>query len=293
MKWLTSRFKYSKQQQSGIFFLLVVVVLLLVVSVFQNWRSVPAKDASFFVDKALQHQFDSLQAVSQGAKKENLRPFNPNFISDFKGYTLGMSPEEIDRLHVFRQEDRYINSIAEFQKVTQVSDSVLKMISPFFRFPVFRKTYNEKIANKGSGGTPETLLAKEPIQDLNTATVADLQLINGIGVVLSKRIVKFRNSLGGFLVNEQLYDVYGLEPQVVKRTLKRFQVLNAPKINKININSATVEEIAHLVYFSYDIAENIVTFRKANGKYRSFEDLFNVEGFPVNKIERIALYLSY
>jgi hypothetical protein len=53
-----------------------------------------------------------------------LYPFNPNFITDFKGYKLGMSVQEIDLLE-YRKGNKYVNSPKEFQAVTQVSDSLL------------------------------------------------------------------------------------------------------------------------------------------------------------------------
>ena len=293
MKWLISRFEYTKQQRSGIFFLLLVIVVLLLSYALLRRNSESTDSSSFTVDKQLQQQFDSLKLASREEEKGNLKPFNPNFISDFKGYVLGMSPEEIDRLHTFRREDRYVRSVQEFQRVTQVSDALLEQISPLFRFPEWGSSETKKATfrnkNKGNNGADRDIA----VRDLNTATASDLAGINGIGQVLSKRIVKFRDRLGGFLVNEQLYDVYGLEPLVVERALKVFQVFDPPEIEKININTASVNELADLVYISYDLANNIVDYRKGNGTYTSFDDLFNVVGFPVNKIDRIALYLSY
>ena len=52
--------------------------------------------------------------------------------SDFKGYRLGMSIEEIDRLHKFREQGKFVNSIKRFQEITQVSDSLLNIIAPYF-----------------------------------------------------------------------------------------------------------------------------------------------------------------
>ena len=40
-------------------------------------------------------------------KKDTIYPFNPNFISDYKGYKLGMSIQEIDRLHQYRAQNKY------------------------------------------------------------------------------------------------------------------------------------------------------------------------------------------
>ena len=116
--------------------------------------------------------------------------------------------------------------------------------------------------------------------------------INGIGEVLSARIIKFRNRLGGFLVDEQLYDVYGLEKHVADRALKRFKVLNPPEVQKININTATAQELSNLVYISWDLAQKIVSYRNTNGNFMNLNDLLNISGYPQNKNERIKLYLS-
>ncbi|MEO1487550.1 MAG: helix-hairpin-helix domain-containing protein, partial [Bacteroidota bacterium] len=129
------------------------------------------------------------------------------------------------------------------------------------------------------------------VKDLNSVTAAELKKIYGIGEKLSTRIVKFRDRLGGFLVNEQLYDVYGLDSITVEKTLERFQVMQVPKIEKINVHTASAEELTSLVYIRRDVAENIVIFRETNG-IESLEDLKAVEGFPTDKIIRIGLYLS-
>ncbi|MGB5482042.1 MAG: helix-hairpin-helix domain-containing protein, partial [Eudoraea sp.] len=127
---------------------------------------------------------------------------------------------------------------------------------------------------------------------INLATAEELKAIYGIGVKLSARIVKFRDRLGGFMVNEQLYDVYGLEEEVVLRILEEFQVKEQPEIERININTATKREMEQLIYINQDLAFQIVTYRDSVGIIRSFNELTQIEDFPVNKIDRIKLYLS-
>ena len=83
---------------------------------------------------ALQSDIDTLK-VRQAKKAYKIYPFNPNYITDYKGYVLGMSTEEIDRLHQFRETNKYVNSAEDFQEVTKVSDSLLAAISPYFKFP--------------------------------------------------------------------------------------------------------------------------------------------------------------
>ena len=50
--------------------------------------------------------------------------------------------------------------------------------------------------------------------DINHATAAEWEASAGLGEVLSKRTVKFREALGGFVSIEQLKLVYGLDPML-------------------------------------------------------------------------------
>lgn len=284
---MKSYFNFTKQERRGVFFLLVLIAVFQLAYFGLDRFSTPNGTDAFSLDIKNQLLTDSL-GIEKRKSKLRFKPFNPNYISDYKGYLLGLSPLELDRLHNFRAQNGFVHSVEEFQRITGISDSLLKGISPFFKFPEWTRTTKPttKRTEVNNNGKPEIL-------DLNTASAQDLKKINGIGEKLSARIIKFRERLGGFLVNEQLYDVYGLEPQVVERTLKKFQVLNPPKVKKININTANPDEIASLVYLKYKVAKNIVIYREEHGAYTSKEDLFNVSGFPINKIDRIALYLSY
>ena len=291
---MKSRFKlnsiyigFNKQERNGVFFLLLLIVVLQLTYFWLRYLN-PKENANFFqIDQENQSVMDSLVLASNHPVNNTINPFNPNYIKDFKAYSLGMSVEETDRLFAYRSQNKYVNSVEEFQSVTLISDSLLEKISPFFRFPNWVKT---DVSTK-----KQTLKIKEAteIKDLNTVAIEDLKQIWGIGDKLSERIIKFRDRLGGFLINDQLYDVYGLKPEVVNRVLQKFQVLRPPDITKININTASADELASLVYLKYAVAQNIVRFRAENGKYRSLEELFNVYEFPIDKMDKIRLYLSY
>ena len=83
-------------------------------------------------DAALQEQIDLAKS-----KKQQLRifPFNPNYISLSKGYQLGLSLKEIERLHQYRDSGKFINSVSAFEQITQVTPSWIKQYSPYFKFP--------------------------------------------------------------------------------------------------------------------------------------------------------------
>ncbi len=290
MKQVKSHFKFNKQERSGIFFLLVLLVLVQFGYFFFTVRG-SASSAALVLDEDTQQEINLLKQKALSADSVALYPFNPNFISDYKGYTLGLSVDEIDRLHVYRNKGKFVNTVAEFQKVTQVSDSVLNKISPYFKFPEWVSAKAKSSSERSDRFGTKQKKAAIVLIDLNMATEEQLKGVYGIGDKLAARIIKFRDRLGGFLLDEQLSDVYGLKPEVVERVLKRFRVMKIPIIEKLDINSATAEELAQLVYINQSLAYNIVAFRDDNGGIRSFDELLEIETFPVDRINRIALYL--
>ncbi len=296
MKSFKSHFKFNKQEQRGVFFLLLLVIVLqaayFIIKVVPFGRNVTKVTGG----PDIQARVDSLKELRLGEDSIKINPFNPNFITDHKGYALGMSPIEIDRLLRFRAGNKYVNSTVEFQRVTLISDSLLQVISPYFRFPEWVRESDKPFS---VGGNPilgsngkQSSEGKGMILDINKATAEDLKSINGIGDKLSERIIKFRDRLGGFLVEEQLNDVYGLEKEVVQRTLEKFKVLSAPNVKKMNINTATADEMGGLIYIGPLMAQKIVDHRESVGAINSYDELKEIQGFPSEKIDRIKLYLQ-
>ncbi len=288
MNALKSHFRFSRKQRNGILLLVLTIAILQGVYFFVDFSQDTPIETETEEILALQQQMDSLREVAIEEKKPVIRPFNPNFITEYRGYSLGMTPEEIDRLHAFRKSDQWINSAADFKRVTQVSDSLLEVISVYFQFPEW--VTNPKPRSNSWDSTPEKSFAQKA--DLNTVSGEQLQEIYGIGEVLSKRIIDFRKRLNGFLVDEQLYDVYGLEASVVKRVLAEYTVKEKPDIEKININTASASDIATLPFISFQLAKEIVDYRLLHEGIKDFEELKNIAGFPSQKIERFTLYLT-
>ena len=280
-------FQYSKSQRSGIFALALLCVALQFIYFYLD----PSSKNNNPIEKqqwiAFQTKVDSLKIEKQNYIPK-MYPFNPNFITDYKGSKLGMSVAEIDRLLNFRKTNRYVNSALEFQKVTQVSDSLLNAISPYFKFPDWvnkRKDNNFKPFEK----KVETI----KILDINSATKEDLTKIYGIGPALSDRILKQKELLGGFVSMKQMNDVWGLSPEVIENLNKYFKVATLPKIKKMDINNSSIKELMQLPYFKYSLAKAIVTYRSMNGDFKNFEDLTKINGFPIEKLDIISLYLEF
>ncbi len=287
---LKTYFKYSASQRSGIFLLLSLIIVFQLVYFFVDFTPIKNEDSKEKQEwLSLQSELDKASEEKETAIPK-IYPFNPNFITDFKGYKLGMSVQEIDRLHAFRKTNKYVNSAQEFQVVTKVSDSLLRVIAPYFKFPdwvnnkkEFKIYPNQNFENK----------QKLVVLDINKATQDDLKKIYGIGDALSERIIKEKEKLGGYMSMEQMSDVWGLSPEVIAQLNKNFKIKTVPDVKKININNATIKELMQFPYFKYALAKSIVTYRSMNNGIKNKEDLLKIKDFPVEKANIIVLYLEF
>ena len=290
--------RFSKGHYFGIAILICSIGLLqLFIYWFNNQKDTTSLDLTQEEKNWLlaQNEIDSIKEVNQ-ENSNKIYPFNPNFISDYKGYKLGMTEAEIDKLHHFRKQNKYVNSNAEFQKLTGVSNEWMKQYAIYFKFPDWVTNKTSKYYQLKYENTYQKFDKKESkivVQDLNKANQAELEKAYMIGEKLALKIISERDKFGSFASMEQLGFIWGISPEAIADLNKKFQIKSSGNLKKININTSTIKELQQFPYFNYTIAKNIVTFRSMNGDFKSSEDLTNVKQFPLEKLKIIALYLEF
>ncbi|WP_298881289.1 helix-hairpin-helix domain-containing protein [uncultured Polaribacter sp.] len=290
MKIFKSHFWYNKSQRNGIFFLVTLIIIFQLIIVFVDFTSNNKIDLKTSEVLAFHNQIDSLKSVELENRKPKIYPFNPNYITDFKGEQLGMSIEEIDRLLLFRKTNKFVNSKSEFQKVTKVSDSLLNKISPYFKFPEW-VTKRNQITSKNLYNSNNIKKISISTSDINKATAEDFKTIRGIGEAYSERIVKYRTKLQGFTYNNQLNEVWGLDQEVVKKVLSVFKIIEKPIIKKVNVNTVSFKDLLKNPYIDYNLCKKIFEYRDEVAELQNISELKNISGFPLDKYDRIVLYL--
>lgn len=273
---------FTKRQRIGALILFLIIVLLQLVLFFTPHSEFLSLQPDEISLNHLNKEFVALKQKTQ--KKGNLKlfPFNPNFITPHKGYVMGMSVSEIQRLKDYRSDNKWINSIAEFQAVTGVSDSLLALISPYFKFPDWVQAQNK------------AKLDRQPIEklDLNSATNEQLQDVYGIGPKLAERIINYRNRFeGGFASMFELKSIYGLTNEVISNINKTFDIKQPRNIKKINLNIATQEDLVQVPYIDYELAYSIIEMRVLKEGFKTVDELTKLKDFPTNKLDIIKLYL--
>ncbi len=278
--------------------MLLLIIVLQVIYVFVDFSSKKMIDLDSPELVEFQNKIDSLKKEALEKRKPKKYTFNPNYITDFKGYQLGMTIQEIDRLHAYRKLNKFVNSIKEFQKITKVSDTLLSKMSPLFKFPDWvnkrnklKKQSNSRVvANKVSDVVENSY--KPLTANINEANQQDFEAVSGVGEVISERIVKYRRKLQGFSYESQVYEVWGVEKITVKRILKTFKVYKKPKIKKVNINTITFKELLKNPYIDYDLCKDILEYRDEIAEFQDILELKNIDSFPIKKYDRIVLYLK-
>lgn len=133
--------------------------------------------------------------------------------------------------------------------------------------------------------------SSKKVQDLNRIDSLSLKQVPGIGSVLSARIVKYRDLLGGFYSCSQLCEVYGIDDSLSLKMASIFTVDTAC-IYKIDLNKASINELKRHPYLTYYQAKAIISYRKLIGPFESKKQL--MENYLLSEIDylKLAPYLT-
>lgn len=283
---------FTRAQRRGV---VALCVLVLCVALGYQWlkkATVGVKPLPLSVDLETQVLLDSLLDLRLREDAERTKQsYNPNYINEYRAETIGLSVAEFQRLQSYRAQGLFINSVEEFQKVTQVSDKWLSAHKEEFKFPEW---VNQKKQTKVVNTSKQTTFSKSiPVRDINQATQEELMEVYGIGQVFSRRILEEREKFGGFVSLSQLDYVWGIPPETVEEIKKYFRIETVPKIVKIKVNTAGIEEFRKLPYFNYYLAKDAVAYRTEHGDFKTMEDFQQITNFPLGKLEVIGLYLDF
>jgi competence ComEA-like helix-hairpin-helix protein len=120
--------------------------------------------------------------------------------------------------------------------------------------------------------------AKEVIIiELNSADTFDLQRLPGIGASYAKRIIRYRERLGGFNDKTQLLEVFGMDT-VRYNMVKKNLAVNRDSIHKININNVAFKDLMKHPYFPFGITKSIILYRKDHKQFKTIEELKFIPG---------------
>jgi DNA uptake protein ComE-like DNA-binding protein len=228
------------------------------------------------------HNDSSVRIVN---KPNILFGFDPNTVTNGQLQELGIQPKVAARIINYRNKGGRFRKRADFSKMYGLSPIKYQELKPYIQLP------DSIIAFKKH--QTKTFIPKTYYFDINTCDSTDLDKLKGIGSILSARIIKYRNRLGGFTTAGQYQEVYGLDSIVLAELIKCSFVNKDFQPKKILINDATKETLAGHPYLGKRNANLIFNYRLQHGRYRSIEDLSKIKVLKIDNIEALKDYLDF
>lgn len=133
---------------------------------------------------------------------------------------------------------------------------------------------------------------KSLMVELNSADTLTLQMLYGIGPAFAKRIVRYRERLGGFVSTEQLLEVYGLTEDRYRKLLPHIMV-DQEAVSKIKINEVTLKQLVRHPYMEYYQARDLISLRDKGQRYHLTQDLLLAPTMDTVSLQRIAPYIDF
>ncbi len=291
-------FSFSQSERRGFVTLVIILVLVLIMLFLQPfWLKKHSKsDFSEFEksiaeyekkilqnDEATQKKyFDDNRPDKSFHKKLTVVPFDPNTLPVEGWVQMGFSFKQAQSLDKYRKQGGVFQSKEDVKKIFFIGEEEYQQLEPYIQISEIKK-----MQSKHSGK-----VTKEDFKiEMNTADTMDWKELRGIGSVYAKRIVQYRDELGGFYKKEQLFEVYGFSQALYDRVASSL-LLDMDHIRKLNINHASVNDLKRHPYLDYYQAKAIVKYREKNHTFVEVNDLRKISLIDDETFEKVAPYLS-
>lgn len=299
--WLNKYFGFTKREYNGLLFLMAI---LLSIALFPPIYELFVSKSSE-LNASERQAIQKLQLVSaqepdhyaasrrmghdESASQTTLFEFDPNQIDAAQWQQLGLSAKQAQAIINYRNKGGRFYKADDLQKMYTISPATYEKLKPYILIGEKPTAYleNKKPYDKNTA-LPKVL----PVIEINNADTLQLDGIKGIGQAFARRIVKYRDRLGGFYQKEQLMEVYGLDSAKFDEIKAQVRV-DAGQIKKININTATFEDLKNHPYLKYKQINALIQYRKQHGAFKDVEDLKKVAILTPQNIQNLAPYLTF
>ena len=272
-------FGFTRKERRASVILLFFIFIILLVRYTIPEKNIEIQDLTF--------RITGIDGSSDSENRSELltaKPFqfDPNTASMETLVSLGLDERESKTLISYRNKGGKFRKQADIRKIYGIDKGKAEQLMPYVKVTpdtIKRAGVSSNIRNK-------------VLIDLNSSDTAELATLPGIGKVLSLRIIKYRNLLGGFACVNQLKEVYGL-PVETYDMIKGRVLADSSVIVRIKINSAGFKELMRLPYFKSFEITSILKYRELKGRFESINDLTSNKLIAPEKAARVRPYLSF
>jgi competence protein ComEA len=289
--WIRNFFGFSRSETNGFLILLpLLIVTIFSEPLYRAWSASRVVDHSADIK-----MLDSLVANWEWNKKDSATDkvihffrFNPNTASAADFDSLGLTKRIAERIVNYRLKGGKFKTKSDLGKIYGMDSIWFANALTYIDLPEkLEERKKELLALKLAAPKAEAERF-----DLNKADTTQLIKIYGIGSKLALRITKYRDKLGGFVVMNQLNEVYGLDSLVIENLQKRSFIEKDFRPAILNLNESTEQELAAHPYLNRQIARSIATYRFQHGPFKSIDDLTKIKLLTEQVIQKMKPYFT-
>ncbi|MFD1630998.1 helix-hairpin-helix domain-containing protein [Pseudopedobacter beijingensis] len=285
-----SYFDISRREIRGMLVLFMILFLVFISSYVYEYFYEQKLDYSVEV---LKPKIEEIEKRSDGypykesLTTENVRlfNFNPNGLPAEKWKLLGLSAKQINIIKNYEAKGGHFYRREDLKKIYSINDQLYKRLEPYIYIPV--KEYSFENDHKR-----EMKKNNDIIIDINSVDSISIQLVKGIGPSFGKRIVKYRDKLGGFVNKEQLREIWGLDSVKFDQIVYQINI-DTQNVNYIYINNVSFEDIKDFPYLNYKQKTVLLAYRKQHGSFYSIQQLKKAAVLNDDLLEKIAPYIKF
>jgi competence protein ComEA len=235
--------------------------------------------------RAYQYEPSSAKSFTTG----ELFEFDPNTASLQQWQRLGLNERTSKTILNYVTKGGKFYKPEDLQKIWGLPNGFYERVKDYVVITsVERKTYPQYDDSKPRFEREER---KPFVININEADTAAFISLPGIGSKLSARIVSFREKLGGFYSVDQIGETYGLPDSTFQKIRNKLRV-DEKAIRKINVNTATKDELKAHPYIRWNLANAIVEYRNQHGLFKKLDELKNIVLIDETTFQKIAPYLG-
>lgn len=286
---LRKTYGVSRSEANGMAMLIFISIAMLISTVTLRYMTF----SNHPIERVEQEKLDSLVAVIQHEQQpiqiSDSQFINDSIVIDPNECTLeeliaiGINGRLAHRLIKYRGKGGRFKNKSDIRKIYGLNDSIYNLVESKIEIKAPKRVHVPK--NSISNGSFTRF-------DINKADTSLLIKIPGVGNKLASRIVKFRNSLGGYYSVTQLNDVYGLKGYALLKLLKAAFVSESCQVKMLNINILSESELRSHPYIDYHLAKNIIGYRSKHGTIEHVVDLLKDGIISDDKYQMLRPYLT-
>lgn len=192
----------------------------------------------------------------------NMYKFNPNHLNEEMAKDFQIPKKTYHNINKYLLKGGHFRTKTDLLKIYGLSNEIYSRLEPFMEIPpvVHRQSFNDWNEQPSD-------------KRINLNEVNAWGLIRGTGMdtVLAFRIIKYRNSLGGFVKLEQLKEVFGVNDSLYSVLSQK--LLPEGKIRRINLNASTFSELSKHPYIKSSRAKLIISYLSQHRNCENFDFL--------------------